>query len=71
MNKKEEFPTEAKQLIENFSGPVLVLGQNVEQLSNRFSFITLKDNDIRTNKIEYPSNKLKKHSRRRTFDSIF
>lgn len=57
--QKEEFPTEAKQLLENFSGPVVVLGQNVEQLSNRFSFITLKNNDIRVNKIEYPSNTLK------------
>lgn len=57
--QKEDFPPEAKQLLENFSGPVLVLGQNVEQLSNRFSFITLKDDDIRVNKIEYPSNKLK------------
>ncbi|MCU5114757.1 polysaccharide deacetylase family protein [Bacillus wiedmannii] len=57
--QKEEFPIETKQLLENFSGPVLVLGQNVEQLSNRFSFITLKADDIRVNKIEYPSNKLK------------
>lgn len=57
--QKEELSTEAKQLLETFSGPVLVLGQNVEQLSNRFSFITLKDDDIRANKIEYPSNKLK------------
>lgn len=56
--QKEKFPTEAKQLLENFSGPVVVLGQNVEQLSDRFSFITLKNNDIRINKIEYPSNKL-------------
>ena len=51
--QKEELSTEAKQLLETFSGPVLVLGQNVEQLSNRFSFITLKDDDIRANKIEY------------------
>ena len=57
--QKEEFPIETKKLLEDFSGPVLVLGQNVEQLSNRFSFITLKDNDIRVNKIEYPSHKLK------------
>ncbi|PKJ53037.1 DUF2334 domain-containing protein [Bacillus sp. SN10] len=57
--QKEEISTKAKQLLETFSGPVLVLGQNVEQLSNRFSFITLKDDDIRANKIEYPSNKLK------------
>ncbi|WP_368905370.1 DUF2334 domain-containing protein [Bacillus wiedmannii] len=57
--QKEEFPIETKQLLENFSGPVLVLGQNVEQLSNRFSFITLKADDIRVNKIEYPSHKLK------------
>ncbi|HDR6317792.1 TPA: polysaccharide deacetylase family protein [Bacillus thuringiensis] len=57
--QKEEFPIETKQLLENFSGPVLVLGQNVEQLSNRFSFISLKADDIRVNKIEYPSNQLK------------
>ncbi|MFB6649845.1 DUF2334 domain-containing protein, partial [Bacillus toyonensis] len=57
--QKEEFPIETKKLLENFSGPILVLGQNVEQLSNRFSFITLKADDIRVNKIEYPSHKLK------------
>ncbi|MCU5330172.1 MULTISPECIES: DUF2334 domain-containing protein [Bacillus] len=57
--QKEEFPIETKQLLENFSGPILVLGQNVEQLSHRFSFITLKADDIRVNKIEYPSHKLK------------
>ncbi|PGZ75095.1 DUF2334 domain-containing protein [Bacillus sp. AFS029637] len=57
--KKEEFSTETKQFLENFSGPVLVLGQNVEQLSSRFSFITLKSNDVRVNKIEYPNKKLK------------
>lgn len=57
--QKEEFSDETKQFLENFSGPLLVLGQNVEQLSNRFSFITLKEDDIRVNKIEYPSNKLK------------
>ncbi|MGH0680325.1 DUF2334 domain-containing protein [Bacillus luti] len=56
--KKEEFSTETKQFLENFSGPVLALGQNVEQLSSRFSFITLKGNDIRVNKIKYPSKKL-------------
>ncbi|MGG4545878.1 hypothetical protein ABEV10_22845, partial [Bacillus velezensis] len=39
---KEAFSDETKQFLENFSGPVLVLGQNVEQLSKRFSFITLK-----------------------------
>ncbi|HDR4562700.1 DUF2334 domain-containing protein [Bacillus cereus] len=56
--KKEEFSTETKQFLENFSGPVLALGQNVEQLSSRFSFITLKSDDIRVNKITYPSKKL-------------
>ncbi|GAB6451699.1 polysaccharide deacetylase family protein [Bacillus luti] len=56
--KKEEFSTEAKQFLENFSGPVLALGQNVEQLSSRFSFITLKSDDIRVNKIKYLSKKL-------------
>ncbi|EJQ75555.1 hypothetical protein IG7_00129 [Bacillus cereus HuA2-4] len=57
--KKEDFSIAAKQFLENFSGPVLVLGQNVEQLSNRFSFITLKNDDIRVKKIEYPAHKLK------------
>ncbi|MED0972603.1 polysaccharide deacetylase family protein [Bacillus paramycoides] len=57
--KKEDFSIAAKQFLENFSGPVLVLGQNVEQLSNRFSFITLKNDDVRVNKIEYPAHKLK------------
>ena len=57
--KKEDFSTEAKQFLENFSGPVLVLGQNVEQLSNRFSFITSKETDIRTHTIEYPTHQLK------------
>ncbi|KAA0761133.1 DUF2334 domain-containing protein [Bacillus sp. SH5-2] len=56
--KKEEFSTETKQFLENFSGPVLALGQNLEQLSSRFSFITLKGNDVRVNKIKYPSKKL-------------
>ncbi|KMN42126.1 DUF2334 domain-containing protein [Bacillus sp. LK2] len=57
--KKEDFSIAAKQFLENFSGPVLVLGQNVEQLSNRFSFITLRNDDVRVNKIEYPAYKLK------------
>ncbi|HDR4532658.1 TPA: polysaccharide deacetylase family protein [Bacillus cereus] len=56
---KEAFSDETKQFLENFSGPVLVLGQNVEQLSKRFSFITLNSDDIRVNKIEYPDKKLK------------
>ncbi|MEC2466492.1 DUF2334 domain-containing protein, partial [Bacillus cereus] len=56
---KEAFSDETKQFLENFSGPLLVLGQNVEQLSKRFSFITLKSDDIRVNKIEYPEKKLK------------
>ncbi|PGZ57464.1 hypothetical protein COE58_25455 [Bacillus cereus] len=56
--KKEEFSTETKQFLENFSGPVLALGQNVDQLSSRFSFITLKSDDVRVNKIKYPSKKL-------------
>ncbi|MFB5253610.1 DUF2334 domain-containing protein [Bacillus mycoides] len=57
--KKEDLSTEVKQFLENFSGPVLVLGQNVEQLSNRFSFITSKETDIRIHTIEYPTNQLK------------
>ncbi|MBJ8055795.1 polysaccharide deacetylase family protein [Bacillus cereus] len=57
--KKEDFSTEVKQFLENFSGPVLVLGQNVEKLSNRFSFITSKETDIRIHTIEYPTNQLK------------
>ncbi|MES5896169.1 DUF2334 domain-containing protein [Bacillus cereus group sp. RP43] len=57
--KKEDFSIAAKQFLENFSGPVLVLGQNVEQLSNRFSFITSKETDIRIHTIEYPTNQLK------------
>ncbi|RWS40209.1 DUF2334 domain-containing protein [Bacillus mycoides] len=57
--KKEDFSIAAKQFLENFSGPVLVLGQNVEQLSNRFSFITSDETDIRTHTIEYPTHKLK------------
>ncbi|MFE6139260.1 DUF2334 domain-containing protein [Bacillus sp. NPDC057893] len=57
--KKEDLSTKAKQFLENFSGPVLVLGQNVEQLSNRFSFITSKETDIRIHTIEYPTNQLK------------
>ncbi|PGM86090.1 hypothetical protein CN957_02910 [Bacillus cereus] len=57
--KKEDFSTEVKQFLESFSGPVLVLGQNVEQLSNRFSFITSDETDIRTHTIEYPTRKLK------------
>ncbi|MGE6617982.1 DUF2334 domain-containing protein [Bacillus mycoides] len=57
--KKEDFSIAAKQFLENFSGPILVLGQNVEQLSNRFSFITLKETDIRIHTIEYPTNQLK------------
>ncbi|MBE7123097.1 DUF2334 domain-containing protein [Bacillus cereus] len=57
--KKEDLSTEAKQFLENFSGPVLVLGQNVEQLSNRFSFITSKETDVRIHTIEYPTHQLK------------
>jgi uncharacterized protein YdaL len=57
--KKENFSIAAKQFLENFSGPILVLGQNVEQLSNRFSFITSKETDIRIHTIEYPTNQLK------------
>lgn len=57
--KKEDFSIAAKQFLENFSGPILVLGQNVEQLSNRFSFITSKETDIRIHTIEYPTNQLK------------
>ncbi|MFS8349802.1 DUF2334 domain-containing protein [Bacillus nitratireducens] len=57
--KKEDLSTEVKQFLESFSGPVLVLGQNVEQLSNRFSFITSDETDIRTHTIEYPTRKLK------------
>ncbi|OPD54029.1 DUF2334 domain-containing protein [Bacillus anthracis] len=57
--KHEEISTEAKQLLESFSGPILVLGENLEQLSSRFSFITLKETDIRTQTIEYPVRKLK------------
>ncbi|PGL39785.1 hypothetical protein CN941_22655 [Bacillus cereus] len=57
--KKEDLSTEVKQFLESFSGPVLVLGQNVEQLSNRFSFITSDETDIRTHTIEYPTHKLK------------
>ncbi|QWU43232.1 DUF2334 domain-containing protein [Bacillus sp. NP247] len=57
--KKEDLSTEVKQFLENFSGPVLVLGQNVEQLSNRFSFITSKETDIRIHTIEYPTRQLK------------
>ncbi|MGG0457915.1 DUF2334 domain-containing protein [Bacillus mycoides] len=57
--KKEDLSTEVKQFLENFSGPVLILGQNVEQLSNRFSFITSKETDIRIHTIEYPTNQLK------------
>ncbi|WP_433773852.1 DUF2334 domain-containing protein [Bacillus wiedmannii] len=57
--KQEAFSDETKQFLEKFSGPVLVLGENVEQLSNRFSFITLKSDDVRVSTIEYPSKKLK------------
>ncbi|MED0876213.1 polysaccharide deacetylase family protein [Bacillus mobilis] len=57
--KQEELSTETKKFLESFSGPLLVLGQNIEQLSNRFSFITLKNEDINSNTIEYPTRKLK------------
>lgn len=57
--KQEELSTEAKEFLESFSGPLLVLGQNIEQLSNRFSFITLKNEDINSDTIEYPTRKLK------------
>ena len=57
--KQEELSTEAKEFLESFPGPLLVLGQNIEQLSNRFSFITLKNEDINSDKIEYPTRKLK------------
>ncbi|OOZ85314.1 DUF2334 domain-containing protein [Bacillus cereus] len=57
--KQEELPTETKEFLENFSGPLLVLGQNIEQLSKRFSFITLKNEDINSDTIEYPTRKLK------------
>ncbi|MDA2384763.1 polysaccharide deacetylase family protein [Bacillus cereus] len=57
--KQEELSTEAREFLEGFPGPVLVLGQNIEQLSNRFSFITLKNEDINSDTIEYPTRKLK------------
>lgn len=57
--KQEELSTETKEFLESFSGPLLVLGQNIEQLSNRFSFITLKNEDINSDTIEYPTRKLK------------
>lgn len=57
--KQEELPTETKEFLENFSGPLLVLGQNIEKLSQRFSFITLKNEDINSDTIEYPTRKLK------------
>ncbi|KFM99174.1 DUF2334 domain-containing protein [Bacillus clarus] len=57
--KQEELSSEAKQFLERFSGPVLALGQNVEQLPNRFSFITSNETELKTRTIEYPKNKLK------------
>lgn len=61
--KQEELPTETKEFLENFSGPLLVLGQNIEKLSKRFSFITLKNEDINSDTIEYPTRKLRIHQR--------
>lgn len=57
--KKEQISAETKQFLESFSGPVLFLGQNIEQLPNRFSFITLKKEDIGINTITYPTHQLK------------
>ncbi|MGF9769706.1 DUF2334 domain-containing protein [Bacillus albus] len=57
--KQEELSTETKGFLESFPGSLLVLGQNIEQLSNRFSFITLKNEDINSDTIEYPTRKLK------------
>lgn len=57
--KQEELSTETKEFLESFSGPLLFLGQNIEQLSNRFSFITLKNEDINSDTIEYPTRKIK------------
>lgn len=57
--KQEELSTETKGFLESFPGSLLVLGQNIEQLSNRFSFITIKNEDINSDTIEYPTRKLK------------
>ncbi|HDR7793632.1 TPA: polysaccharide deacetylase family protein [Bacillus luti] len=57
--KQEELSNEAKEFLETFQGPLLVIGQNIEQLSNRFSFITSKNEDVKADKITYPTRKLK------------
>ncbi|MGZ7149870.1 DUF2334 domain-containing protein [Bacillus sp. BC08] len=57
--KHEELSTETKEFLESFSGSLLVLGENIEQLSHRFSFITLKNEEINSDTIEYPTRKLK------------
>ncbi|KEK22368.1 DUF2334 domain-containing protein [Bacillus gaemokensis] len=57
--KKESLSNETKHFLENYSGPLLFLGQNVEQLPNRFSFITHQGDQIRIHAIQYPNRKLK------------
>ncbi|MBY0596449.1 DUF2334 domain-containing protein [Bacillus bingmayongensis] len=57
--KKEHFSDETKQFLESFSGPLLFLGENIEQLPNRFSFITLKEEQVRVHTLQYPTHHLK------------
>lgn len=57
--QQEQLPDETKQFLESFSGPLLFLGKNIEQLPNRFSFITLKREQTRIHTLQYPTHHLK------------
>lgn len=53
--KKTVLTDATKDFIEHFPGPVLCLGSNIEQLTNRFSFIQPKNEDVVVDTITYPS----------------
>ncbi|HEK9102791.1 polysaccharide deacetylase family protein [Bacillus pfraonensis] len=57
--KREHLPDGAKQFLESFSGPLLFLGQNIEQFSSRFSFITLKEEQVQIRNLQYPTRHFK------------
>ncbi|MEY8350432.1 polysaccharide deacetylase family protein [Bacillus cereus] len=57
--KQEQLPDETKQFLESFSGPLLFLGKNIEQFPNRFSFITIKEEQARVHTLQYPIRHLK------------
>lgn len=58
--KKTTLSQTTKSFLEHFSGPVLFLGNNLEQLPNRFHFIQSNQEEVTVDTLSYPSIKLQK-----------